>query len=330
VSFRPCEEPECNQGAGRSAELVITAGPRDIGALTVRRALPAMQRRLVGPFIFWDHMGLVTFEPGAGIDVRPHPHIGLATLTYLFDGEIVHKDSLGSDQSIRPGAVNWMTAGRGIVHSERTGPELRRHGSRLHGIQSWVALRRELEEMEPAFFHHAKGTIPETSRAGVRLRIVAGTAYGETSPVKVLSPLFYVEALLDAGASLAVPLEHEERAAYVAEGSVACEREAYHPGQLVILRPGTEAVLKALEPGRVMLFGGAPLEGRRHIFWNFVSSSEERIERAKRDWSEDRFPKVPGDDLERIPLPSENTRRCTRWSEGSAGWSRSGSVTSPR
>jgi redox-sensitive bicupin YhaK (pirin superfamily) len=303
VSKYPDKEPECLSGHARAIDLVIRARPRDLGGFAVRRTLPSAQRRLVGPFIFWDHMGPASFEPDHGIDVRPHPHINLATVTYLFEGEIVHKDSLGSDQAIRPGAVNWMTAGRGIAHSERTGPELRRHGSHMHGIQSWVALPRAHEETEPSFHHHAADAIPEVSRDGTRLRIVAGTAYGETSPVRVFSPMFYVEARLPAGAQLELPDEHEERATYVVEGSIACDSETFEPGDMLVARPRATLALKALEPSRVMLLGGAPIDGARHIWWNFVSSSEERIERAKRDWKEGRFPKVPGDEVEFIPLP---------------------------
>lgn len=284
-------------------ELRIDGKPRDIGGFAVRRALPSMQRRLVGPFIFWDHMGPATFEPERGLDVRPHPHIGLATVTYLFEGEIVHKDSLGNDQAIRAGAVNWMTAGRGIVHSERTGPEARKRGTRVHGIQSWVALPVEHEEAPPNFEHHPATTVPEVLRDGVRLRVIAGTAYGLASPAGVFSPTLYVEALLPAGARLVLPEEHEERAAYVVDGAATCGGVSIAEGQLAVVRPGVEAVLEAAAPSRVMLLGGARLEGSRHIWWNFVSSSEARIEQAKRDWRERLFPKVPGDEIEFVPLP---------------------------
>jgi redox-sensitive bicupin YhaK (pirin superfamily) len=279
--------------AGRTADLG--------GGFTVRRTLPVRARRHVGPFVFWDHMGPVHFDPGVGIDVRPHPHIGLATITYLFDGEIVHKDSLGSAQSIRPGDVNWMTAGRGIVHSERTGPEMRRHGSLAHGIQSWVALPLEQEESEPRFEHTDGKEIPSVQLPGARLRVIAGSAFGSTSPVKVLSPMFYVEAVLEAGASLSLPMEAEERAAYLVEGAVSCDGQSVSVASMAVASPGTDVSVVALEPSRVMLLGGAPL-GERHIWWNFVSSSRERIEAAKLAWMEDRFPKVPGE-TERVPLP---------------------------
>jgi redox-sensitive bicupin YhaK (pirin superfamily) len=247
-------------------------------------------------------MGPARFAPGHGIDVRPHPHINLATVTYLFEGEIVHKDSLGSDRAICPGDVNWMTAGRGIVHSERTGPGVRKTGGAVHGIQSWVALPTELEEIEPAFQHVEGKFLPELERKGARLRVIAGTAFGATAPVKVMSPTFYVEARLDQGAELVLPDEYAERAVYVVEGSVECDGQAVEVATMAVAEDGMHATLRALQPSRLMLLGGAPV-GKRHIWWNFVSSSEERIERAKREWKEGAFPKVPGDDVEFIPLP---------------------------
>jgi redox-sensitive bicupin YhaK (pirin superfamily) len=285
-------------------ELVLHGKPRDLGGFSVRRVLPSMQRRMVGPFVFWDHMGPASFDPGRGIDVRPHPHIGLATVTYLFEGEIVHKDTLGSDESIRPGAVNWMTAGRGIAHSERTGPEVRRRGSRAHGIQSWVALPREREETEPSFQHHPADTLPETSLGGARLRVLAGTAYGLTSPVPVLTPTLYVDAVMPAGSRLILPEGYGERAAYVVEGSVACEGEEAGEAEMLVAREGAEVALVASAPSRVMLLGGERMDGPRHVWWNFVSSSKERIEQAKKDWTDGRFGKIPGDDTELIPLPA--------------------------
>jgi redox-sensitive bicupin YhaK (pirin superfamily) len=287
----------------RAVELVIRARPRDLGGFTVRRVLPSGLRRLVGPFIFWDHMGPTSFAPQQGVDVRPHPHIGLATVTYLFDGEIVHKDTLGSDQAIQPGAVNWMTAGRGIAHSERSSPEAKRHGAHMHGIQSWLALPLDHEETEPSFRHHPASTIPETSRDGVRLRVLAGAAYGLTSPARVLSPTFYVEAVLPAGARISLPEEYEERAAYVVGGAIASDGEEVGEGEMVVVRSKVDAVLQARQPSRVMLLGGARMDGPRHIWWNFVSSSEARIEQAKRDWTQGRFGKIHGDDAEFIPLP---------------------------
>jgi redox-sensitive bicupin YhaK (pirin superfamily) len=247
-------------------------------------------------------MGPVQFGPGHGVDVRPHPHINLATVTYLFEGEIVHRDSLGSDQVIRPGDVNWMTAGRGIVHSERTGAELRKSGGPVHGIQSWVALPTELEETEPAFEHVAGKLLPEVGQPGVRLRVIAGAAFGVTATVQILSPTFYVDARLDAGAELALPDDYAERAAYVVEGDIECDGQLVEAGTMAVAEGGVRATMRALRPSRVMLLGGARV-GERHVWWNFVSSSEERIERAKREWKEGAFPKVPGDESEFIPLP---------------------------
>jgi redox-sensitive bicupin YhaK (pirin superfamily) len=281
---------------------LISGRARDIGGFAVRRTLPSMQRRFVGPFLFWDHMGPVQLEPGRGMDVRPHPHIGLATVTYLFAGEIVHKDSLGSDQVIRPGDVNWMTAGRGIVHSERTGAELRKAGTAVHGIQTWVALPAELEETEPAFQHVPGKALPELGLPGARLRVIAGAAFGATAPVAVMSPAFYVEARLDAGTELALPGEYAERAAYVVEGAIECDGQPVEAGTMALAEDGARAAIRALRDSRVMLLGGAPV-GQRHIWWNFVSSSEERIERAKQEWKDGAFPKVPGDEVEFIPLP---------------------------
>jgi redox-sensitive bicupin YhaK (pirin superfamily) len=303
VSFMPAEEPKVHDPAGSSLELVVVGRPHDLGGFSVARVLPAMQRRLVGPFIFFDHMIRHELAPGHGMDVRPHPHIGLATVTYLFEGEIVHKDSLGSDQAIVPGDVNWMSAGRGIVHSERTGAARRASGGATHGIQSWVALPAADEESAPRFEHHPGATIPLVERPGARLRILAGHAYGATAPVGVRSPTLYVHAELDAGADLAPPIEHEERAAYVVDGQLDCEGQSYGPGSMLIFRPGAAATVHAPIASRVMLLGGAAFEGPRHIFWNFVSSSKERIERAKEDWKRGAFPRIPGDDVEFIPLP---------------------------
>jgi redox-sensitive bicupin YhaK (pirin superfamily) len=286
-----------------SVELVIAPRSRDLGGFVVRRALPFTHRRLVGPFIFFDHMGPVDFPPGGGITVRPHPHIGLATVTYLFDGAIVHRDSLGSLQTIVPGDVNWMTAGRGIVHSERTGEDLRRSGSRLHGIQAWVALPKADEETAPEFHHHAAETMPVVERGGAHLRVIAGTAYGLRAPVAVRSPLFYVDAQLAPGAAIDVPDDHAERAAYVVEGHVECDGAAFTEGSMLVFRAGAPVRLAAADGARVMLLGGATLDGDRHIDWNFVSSSVERIAAARTDWKGGRFPKVPGDDVEFIPLP---------------------------
>jgi redox-sensitive bicupin YhaK (pirin superfamily) len=304
MSILPSNEPESTPSAEPSVELDIEARTRDLGdGFVVRRLLPSAARRMVGPFIFLDHMGPVQLAPGHGLDVRPHPHISLATVTYLFDGEILHRDSLGSEQPIRPGAVNWMTAGRGIVHSERSPALPRKAGARLHGLQLWVALPKAAEEVEPTFHHHAAGDIPVVEWEGARLRVVAGSAYGATSPVKALSPLFYVEAQLDRGADLRLPDGFGGRAAYVVEGAIACDGHVLRTSTMLVFRAGAAASLTALEPTRLMLLGGAPLDGERFIEWNFVSSSKARIEQAKHDWRSGHFPRVPGDEVEFIPLP---------------------------
>lgn len=275
---------------------------RDIGGFSVRRALPAPGRKMVGPFIFFDHMGPADFAPGAGLDVRPHPHIHLATVTYLFEGEILHRDSLGYVQPIRPGAVNWMTAGRGIVHSERSSDECRRNGQRLHGIQSWIALPRAEEEREPCFVHHPEGSLPVVERDGCRLTCIAGKALGLESPVEVFSPLYYLDAEMSVGAQVELPADLGERAAYVVSGTIEVGGEAIPSGTLVHFSAAGSAVVRAAAAARVMLFGGQPLDGDRYIWWNFVSSDPARIDRAKEDWRGGRFATVPGDP-EFIPLP---------------------------
>jgi redox-sensitive bicupin YhaK (pirin superfamily) len=283
--------------------VIIEGQPRTIDGFAVLRVLPSAARRLVGPFIFFDHTGPAELAPGQAIDVRPHPHINLATVTYLFEGELLHRDNIGSEQNIRPGAINWMTAGRGIAHSERTPAALRRTGSRMHGLQVWVALPKEHEEIEPDFHHHPSESLPVVETEGTTVRVLAGSAFGQTSPVRALSPLFYVDVTLPAGASLSVPREPRERAAYVVEGVVSFAREPVRAGHMIVFAERDEPVLLAVQPSRVMLLGGEPMDGERHIWWNFVSSSKDRIERAKRDWREGRFAKIPGDDTEFIPLP---------------------------
>jgi len=306
-SFHASDPPSWTLGASVKAETdpiehVIHARERDVGTFTVRRTLPTTVRRLVGPFVFFDHMGPVALAPGVGMDVRPHPHIGLATVTYLFEGEIVHRDSLGSHQTIRPGDINWMVAGRGVVHSERSADEPRARGARIHGIQSWVALPLDQEETEPRFEHHDASTIPRVTRDGSICDVIAGTAFGARSPVSVHSPTLYVHARLDRGARFHLDDEHEQRAVYVVEGSVACAGQSFEAGTMIVFRSG-DVLIDARDASRVMIVGGAKLDGERHILWNFVSSSLERIDRAKDDWRNERFPKVPGDDSERIPLP---------------------------
>jgi redox-sensitive bicupin YhaK (pirin superfamily) len=288
-------------------ETRIVPRTRDLGGgFQVRRALPAAWRQMIGPFIFFDQMGPTVLREGAGLDVRPHPHIGLATVTYLFEGEIMHRDSLGSVQPIRAGEVNWMIAGSGIVHSERTPPELRQSESRLSGIQTWVALPKSAEENAPAFYHHGADELPVIEDSGRRVRLIAGTLCGKRSPVAVMSSLFYADAALEPGARFALPPEHEERGAYIVSGALKLDGygSTFEAGQLLVFRPGVEVILQAADsPVRMLLLGGAPLDGPRYVWWNFVSSSKERIERAKEDWREGRFPTIPGDDEERIPLP---------------------------
>jgi len=277
-------------------ELVIPERPAalELDGFTVGRVLPYVRRRMVGPFIFLDHMGPAELVPGNGLDVRPHPHIGLATVTYLFDGEIVHRDSLGYVQPIRPGEINWMTAGRGIAHSERTSPELRASGSTLHGIQIWVALPNAAEEVEPSFDHYAADVLPETRVDGVNIRMLAGSGYGLVSPVRTFSPLVYAQLTFDADGVVPLPEEHPELALFLVD-----ERRMLVLGD----RDGEE--LRMTAGTRALLIGGSPV-GPRHIWWNFVSSSKERIEQAKRDWRESRFAKIPGDDVEFVPLPQRS------------------------
>ena len=280
---------------------VVEGRRRDLGGFEVQRVLPWSGGRMVGPFIFLDQMGPAVFPPGSGIDVRSHPHIGLATVTYLYEGEILHRDSLGVVQSIRPGEVNWMTAGRGIAHSERTAPELRSSGHRLWGLQSWVALPAGHEEDAPSFLHFSKEALPLIERDGIELRLIAGTLSGATSPVPALSKMFYADASMPIRSSLKLEPEHEERAVYIVQGALEVDDEVYNAGTLLVLAAGESVDLTAFGNSRVALLGGSPI-GERHIWWNFVSSSEARIETAKRDWKEGRFAQVPGE-TEFIPLP---------------------------
>jgi redox-sensitive bicupin YhaK (pirin superfamily) len=288
-------------------DMVILPPVRDLGdGFQVRRALPSAQRRMVGPFIFFDQMGPVALAAGHGLDVRPHPHIGLATVTYLFDGEIMHRDSVGSIQAIRPGAVNWMTAGSGIVHSERTDAPLRATGSSLFGIQTWVALPLAHEEAEPDFAHHPADSLPVIEGEGRTLRLIAGSMLGRRAPARTLSDMFYADLVLHDGARFKIDAEHVERAFYVVSGEVEVEGQqgSFAPTQLVVLKPGAEIVLRARGPVRMMLCGGEPFPEKRYVYWNFVSSSPDRIEQAKDDWRARRFAPVP-QESEFIPLPDE-------------------------
>lgn len=304
MSWHPADDPTPGDKKSCDAlETVIVPRVRDLGEFSVRRALPSEKRQMVGPFIFWDQMGPAEFLTGEGIDVRPHPHIGLATLTYLFEGEIHHRDSLGTDLKITPGAVNLMGAGQGIVHSERTSPEKRDAGQHMFGIQSWIALPKEKEEQAPEFFHHAKSDLPVVDGEGKTVRIIAGSLYGKTAPTKTYSDMFYGDAVLAAGTSIPLPADHEDRAVYVASGEVTIAGDTFGDGQLLVFRPGDEITIVANADSRILLLGGATLEGPRHIWWNFVSSSKERIDQAKEDWRQGRFDTVPGDEEEFIPLP---------------------------
>jgi redox-sensitive bicupin YhaK (pirin superfamily) len=301
------EIPEC--GNYSDAMIPIPGKSHDLGGgFFVTRVLPQAGRRSIGPFVFFDYFGPVDFPPGKGIDVRPHPHIGLATVTYLFEGAQIHRDSLGSVQEIRPGDVNWMTAGRGIVHSERTGADMRAGGHRMHGIQSWIGLPLADEEAPPGFQHFAAAALPEREEKDVRLRLIAGTGFGLTSPVKTFSPILYADARFAAGGSLTIAPEHEELAFFVVEGEVESGgdlhgADRHKAGAMLLLYREEEVTLFAPGPARVMVLGGAKLDGERHVWWNFVASDRARIERAKQEWRDMRFGTIPGDDREFIPLP---------------------------
>ncbi|MCW2235794.1 pirin family protein [Azospirillum canadense] len=285
-------------------ETVVVPRTSDIGGFEVRRALPSVRKRMVGPFVFLDQMGPAVLKAGHGIDVRPHPHIGLATVTYLFDGEILHRDSLGTVLPIRPGEVNWMTAGRGIAHSERSAAGERGRDRLLSGIQSWVALPHTHEETDPGFVHLGADELPVVEGEGKRLRVVAGEAYGVRAPTPLLWDTLYVDVVMDAGARLPVDCVTEERALYIADGTVTIFGDRFEAGRLLVLRPGEPATVEAETDARLILLGGAVMDGPRHIWWNFVSSSQDRIEQAKADWKAGKFDTVPGE-TEFIPLPEK-------------------------
>jgi redox-sensitive bicupin YhaK (pirin superfamily) len=304
MSFFPAKDPTF--GDARSSDAIAhIVVPRtvDLGGFQVHRALPSARSRMVGPFIFFDHFGPAVLRTGDGMDVRPHPHIGLATVSYLFDGEIVHRDSLGSAEPIRPGAVNLMTAGRGIVHSERTAPDHRDGGEPLHGLQLWVALPMTDEETTPAFIHTAATDIPELREKGLHLRVVAGTMHGLRSPVATNWDTVFAEAHLKAGTLLPLDTDHEERALYIIAGEIDIAGDRHGPERLLVLKPGDRIVVEAVADAHIVVVGGAAMDGPRHIWWNFVSSRKERIEAAKADWKAGRFDIVPGDTAEFIPLP---------------------------
>lgn len=300
MSWLEAKEPACGRRQG-VIDLVITPNTRDLGGFSVRRVLPASERKLVGPFIFFDEMGPADFPPGEGINVRPHPHIGLATVTYLFEGEMLHRDSLGYVQPIRPGAVNLMTAGRGIVHSERTDPAVQASGQHLHGIQIWMALPETLAESEPAFEHYPAERLPTFARPGASGAVIMGEAYGLSSPVRTFARTLYIHCDLERGARFDLPENVPELGVYAVAGRVDVGDCTLSAGTLGVLHAGATAAIEASETSRLIVIGGENV-GDRHIWWNFVASSRERIERAKQDWLDSRFASVPGDD-EFIPLP---------------------------
>lgn len=286
-------------------DLVIDQRRKDLGGFEVGRVLPFAERRMIGPFVFFDHMGPKDFDAGfpRDVDVRPHPHIGLSTVSYLFEGEMTHRDSVGSTAVIRPGEVNWMTAGRGVTHSERF-EGLRSHGGRMNGIQTWVALPREAEETDPAFFHHEAADLPSHEAGGLAARLIVGEAFGAKSPVKTHSPMFYVHWTLAPGTRADLPPEYPERAAYVAQGIVEVDGRQFHEGQMLVFEPGAAITFSAVTPAIVMLLGGEPV-GERFVEWNFVSSSRDRIAQAKADWRGGRMKLPDADDAEFIPLPPD-------------------------
>lgn len=310
MSWNPCIDPDHVTPAQLDdIETVILPRASDLGDFEVRRALPAPGRRMVGPFIFFDEMGPAEFVTGQGIDVRPHPHIGLGTVTYLYDGEFEHRDSTGAHQMIRPGEVNWMMAGQGVTHSERTSEETRRGASNLFGIQTWIAIPEKHEDDAPFFEHHGAGALPFLEAEGKSVRLILGSAWGEEAPATMLSETFYADVVLEAGAKLPLPVEHEERGLYITQGSVEIAGDVFEAGRMMVFRPGDAITVQAGPQGaRLMALGGAAMNGQRHIWWNFVASSRERIEEAKAawaagDWTHGRFQLPAGDDQEFIPLP---------------------------
>lgn len=305
MSFFPGNDPDPGDSFACDAiENLIIPRSSDIGGFEVRRALPTRQRRLVGPFIFFDRMGPAVLRADEALDVKPHPHIGLSTVTYLFDGEIKHRDSLGTELVIRPGDINLMTAGRGIVHSERTPENLRGHPLAMSGLQTWLALPDEKEEIEPTFDHTAKSAMPLIDMPGISGQVVIGNLDGLASPVKTFTDTLYVDLRLEAGRRFPFSARSEERAIYILSGSLKVAGDRFAQDQLLVFRPGDDITLEGGPEGcHVMLFGGAALNSRRYIWWNFVSSSKERIEQAKEEWRTGRFDIVPGDEEEFVPLP---------------------------
>lgn len=310
MSWNPAIEPGCPDDVGIDAiETLIIPRSRDLGGFEVRRALPAPKRQMVGPFIFFDQAGPAEFLTGTGVDVRPHPHIGLGTVTYLYRGDFHHRDSIGSDQIIRPGALNWMVAGRGVSHSERTSAEGRSGPSSLLGIQTWLALPDSHEDMIPMFEHHGKDALPTIEDDGASVRLILGTAYGEAAPATMFSETFYADVRLNPGSRLPMPDDHEDRGIYIVEGSISVAGQVFEAGRMMIFRPGDRITVSGGPAGaRLMILGGATMKGPRYIWWNFVASSRERIEEAKAEWRAEawgtgRFDLPVDDRDEHIPLP---------------------------
>jgi len=303
MSWMPGAEQDVDLQCPEAVEMVIIPRTGDLGNFGVKRALPFRKKRMVGPFIFWDQMGPGEFLSGEGIDVRPHPHIGLSTVTYLFDGSLQHRDSLGTNKIIRPGAINLMSAGEGIVHSERTDENTRARPSELFGIQSWLAQPLNKESGKPSFHHEAAETVPQMNGEGKTIRLLMGAAFGLKSTVPCDWETLYADIGMDPGSKLLIEADTEERALYALTGRIEVEGQEYPPAQMLVLRPGRKVTVKALEPVRLMLLGGAAMDGPRYIWWNFVSSSKEKLEQAKEDWKNQKFPAVPGDSKEFVPLP---------------------------
>ncbi len=304
MSELPSDDPVLGDAVSCEAIAhVIVPRARDLGGFEVRRALPSSTTQMVGPFIFFDQMGPAEFTLSNGIDVRPHPHIGLATVTYLFEGEIFHRDSLGTAAPIRPGELNLMTAGRGIVHSERETSAAKSGPRRMFGIQAWAALPKSHEETEPAFAHHGVDDLPRIEGEGKRVRLIMGQLFGARSPAAFPQPSFYAEAVLAPGAVLPLDADYDERGIYIASGEIDIAGDRFGAGRLLVFRPGDRISIVAVSNARLMLLGGEPMDGPRHIWWNFVASSKDRIDAAKSDWKAGRYPVVPGDEKEFIPLP---------------------------
>jgi len=305
MSFFPGKDPAAgDRYACEALDVVVVPRSVDLSdGFSVRRALPHVTRRTVGPYVFFDHFGPAEFKTGEGLDVRPHPHIGLSTLTYLYDGEVIHRDTLGVKAAIRPGEVNWMTAGRGIVHSERTALERRAGHEPIHGLQFWLGMPAKDEEGDPHFAHLGSDELPIVTGEGKHVRMIAGSLFGARSPLATTSQTLFADVSMEAGAAMPLDSDYEERGVYIVSGEIDVAGDVFQAGRLLVFRPGDRITLKAVGPARIAVIGGAALDGPRHVWWNFVSSRKERIEQAKNEWAQGRFGKVPGDEIEFIPLP---------------------------